>query len=997
MKRFAATLLAFIIGFSPVASLRTATALGANLIPNPSAETAANAVPTNWTKDFWGTNTRTFTLDKTTAQDGSNSLYVQLKTRTSGDAKWAHKEVSVTPSTSYTFYDYYKSNIASQVIVQTLGTNGAYTYQTLKSPAAASAWTKNEISFTTTATAKAVTVFHLIQKVGYLYTDNYFLGLTNGTAPSVPAVSITAPAANTTLSGTTTVSASATDSAGIAGVQFKLDGANLGSEDTTAPYSASWNTLSAANGAHTLTAVARSTSGTTATATAVPVTVTNIPAATVSISTPAANSTVSGTQAIAATATNAVGVQFKLDGTNLGNEVTTAPFTINWDTTTAAYGTHTLTAVARNSANVATTSASVTVQVNNVPASTVSISAPTANATVSGTIQIDAATTNTTGVQFYVDDSAYNAEDTSAPFSTTLDTTKLTNGVHNVRAVARNSVNQLVSSTTVQVTVQNIVTPPSITNLIANPSLETADPAASSKPLSWLNGGWGTNTASYTYDTTGRTGNRSVTTKITAFTSGDAKWYFAPVDITANTTYDYSHYYKSTVTTDVLAQFTDATGNNTYQYLATVAPSASWQLFGVQIKAPASAKKMTILHVLYGVGSLSLDDASLSVFTPAPTDTAVIKNGSFETASSNPNLPVGWETGSWGTNTPFFEYLNEAYSGARSVKLTMTNYVDGDAKWFFTPVSSLASGKMYRFSTHYKTNTIPKAVAQFERTDGSIIYFGMPNPQPNGTSDWQYYSDTFTVPENTKTVTVFFLLNGNGYVQMDDESIVDYTPTGFNRPLLSLTFDDGFEDNNQTVLPMTAAYGFKTTQCYDTQFVQENSTNPQLVLDFKNAGHEICSHTMTHPFLTSLNSAQLTTELKDSQSYLANLIGQPVPDFASPYGDYNEAVNNEIKKYYRSHRTVDEGFNSKDNFDIYRIRVQNILSTTTATQVASWIAQAKATNTWLVLVYHKVSNTDVGQFDSYTSDFAAQLKAISDSGITVKTYSDALDEVTAQL
>src|SRR5436190_875051 len=47
----------------------------------------------------------------------------------------------------------------------------------------------------------------------------------------------------------------------VAGVQFKLDGNNLGAEDTTAPYSVPWDTTTASNGSHTLTAVARDSLG----------------------------------------------------------------------------------------------------------------------------------------------------------------------------------------------------------------------------------------------------------------------------------------------------------------------------------------------------------------------------------------------------------------------------------------------------------------------------------------------------------------------------------------------------------------------------------------------------------------------------------------------------------------------------------------------------------------------------------------------------------------
>src|SRR2546425_1163438 len=287
-----------------------------------------------------------------------------------------------------------------------------------------------------------------------------------------PLVSITAPAAGVTVAGTVTVSANASDNVGVVGLQFKLDGVNLGAEDTVAPYSVSWNTTLATSGSHSLTAVARDAAGNTAASAAVSVTVDNTPPListvsassisstgaiitwatdkasdsqvdygpttaygsstplnsslltahavtltgllatttyhyrvksrdaagnlatsadftlttlidttppTVSMTTPAAGSTVSGTVTISASATDnmgVVGVQFKLDGANLGAEVTAAPYSTSWNTTLAANGSHTLTAVARDAAgNTATAAAvSVTVGSNSPLISTVSAS-----------------------------------------------------------------------------------------------------------------------------------------------------------------------------------------------------------------------------------------------------------------------------------------------------------------------------------------------------------------------------------------------------------------------------------------------------------------------------------------------------------------------------------------------------------------------------------------------------------------------------------------------
>src|SRR2546427_801004 len=68
-------------------------------------------------------------------------------------------------------------------------------------------------------------------------------------------VTITSPTSGSTVGGTTTVSAnvSLVGSVVVQGVQFQLDGANLGVEDTTDPYSVAWNTKTASNGSHTLT------------------------------------------------------------------------------------------------------------------------------------------------------------------------------------------------------------------------------------------------------------------------------------------------------------------------------------------------------------------------------------------------------------------------------------------------------------------------------------------------------------------------------------------------------------------------------------------------------------------------------------------------------------------------------------------------------------------------------------------------------------------------
>src|SRR6267154_1347869 len=92
-------------------------------------------------------------------------------------------------------------------------------------------------------------------------------------------VAITSPAPDSVVSDTATVSASVTitGSLTVSSVQFRLDGANLGARDTSAPYSVSWNTTATSNGSHTLTAVATDILGVQFTSSPVTVTVNNAP------------------------------------------------------------------------------------------------------------------------------------------------------------------------------------------------------------------------------------------------------------------------------------------------------------------------------------------------------------------------------------------------------------------------------------------------------------------------------------------------------------------------------------------------------------------------------------------------------------------------------------------------------------------------------------------------------------------------------------------------
>lgn len=103
-----------------------------------------------------------------------------------------------------------------------------------------------------------------------------YLATLDTTAPSP---SFTTPTTGQTLSGTISLTATATDNDTVTGVQFKVGDTNQGSEDTTSPYTTTWDTTAISDGAYTLHAVARDPSGNYATST-ISITVSNKPTVT---------------------------------------------------------------------------------------------------------------------------------------------------------------------------------------------------------------------------------------------------------------------------------------------------------------------------------------------------------------------------------------------------------------------------------------------------------------------------------------------------------------------------------------------------------------------------------------------------------------------------------------------------------------------------------------------------------------------------------------------
>ncbi len=139
-----------------------------------------------------------------------------------------------------------------------------------------------------------------------------------------------------------------------------------------------------------------------------------------------------------------------------------------------------------------------------------------------------------------------------------------------------------------------------------------------------------------------------------------------------------------------------------------------------------------------------------------------------------------------------------------------------------------------------------------------------------------------------------------------------------------ISFDDGYVNVLRHGLEPLALNGFKAVQflvagllgkCNEWDVPLGEAPEPMMdasqVRDWLAAGHDIGSHTLTHPFLTKLPLAQAREEITASRKQLEDLFGRPIEHFCYPYGDWNERVRELVQNAgYRTACTTEPGVNT---------------------------------------------------------------------------------------
>ncbi len=564
-------------------------------------------------------------------------------------------------------------------------------------------------------------------------------------------------------------------------------------------------------------------------------------------------------------------------------------------------------------------------------------------------------------------------------------------------------------------------------NLFPNGSFESGTTA----PTGWTAAkGAARNVVSFIYPSGATDGTRGAGITVTSYRSGDVFWMPATIPVSGSTEYTWSGDSKNSRPVNVIAAYVVGTGT-TYETLATVASSTAWKKVTKKFKTPAGATGVRIQHVIKGVGTLAIDNYSLQLGSttlatstpPVATTTPPIATTTPPIATTTPPIatttppiatttppiatttpptgapnlitngdlelggttPTGWTGDFWGNMSATFTYPVPGVSG-RGAKVTVNSRRSGDAKWHFNHVP-VSPSKIYRYKEAY-TSTVPTSVSiEFKKSDGSYHYEWVRDLPASPT--WSTYEQDISIPVGAVSLTVLHSVLSVGSLTIDNAVLTEITGNQFNEGLVTFVFDDGPKSVFDNARPILNAAGIKTVHPIITQYA---STSGYMSWDeiatLAAEGNEIDSHSRTHPDLTTLSPAQLTSEVAGSKSDLI-AHGITPTTFVYPLGGVNDTVKAAVQAAgYLGARGSYFGLNTTAT-DRYALFDQHVESGTTLAEVKSWIDQARADKRWLILELHEQKENG-GQFSNTPAMLQSIVDYVRSTGIRTVTLHEGV-------
>ena len=411
---------------------------------------------------------------------------------------------------------------------------------------------------------------------------------------------------------------------------------------------------------------------------------------------------------------------------------------------------------------------------------------------------------------------------------------------------------------------------------------------------------------------------------------------------------------------------------------------------------PVIASFVALYVVIVGVSLhvMNMNESNgVRAVVPVPLDTTKLKsenlvlNSKLEIEDEN-GSPVNWNKGDWGNNERKMTYGVDGFTG-KGAKVEITAYTDGDAKWYFDDVL-VTAGEQYTFKHAYLSTTETSLTVRYKLADGTYLYEGLADLKP--ATDWVENVITFVPPAEAVSLTMMHNLSGVGELTIDDQQLYLGNAFTFDKGKVTFSFDDGWIEHYEIAAPVLSEAGVNGTFYIMTgESLDDDLGTPYVNLKQTQAisdmGHEIGSHTKTHPYLSQLGTIRQIDQIKGSRQIFERE-GFQIKTIAYPYGDFDTDVQEiTAEAGYTFGRSVLRGYNDRAT-DPFALKIQQVDRMTSLEEMKGWIDKAEEDNTWLILMFHQIGDNMSEDLGVTESDFKALVKHAVEADVDVITVEE---------
>lgn len=209
------------------------------------------------------------------------------------------------------------------------------------------------------------------------------------------------------------------------------------------------------------------------------------------------------------------------------------------------------------------------------------------------------------------------------------------------------------------------------------------------------------------------------------------------------------------------------------------------------------------------------------------------------------------------------------------------------------------------------------------------------------------------------------------------------------RGIVSLCFDDGWDSQYTTGLPILEKYNYQGTNFVIPSLLGDTNYQTEAqVEEFHKKGWDIAGHNATD--LTTLDAEVVEQGVRGSSEYLRNKGFRGANIYAYPNGQNNEQVREIVRKYFPVARTINWSNQPLGYINPLRINAFSPINTTTVSVIKDRIDDAVNNGNWLILIFHRIVTSPSIGTEYSTANFEEIIDYLYDQGVEVQPISRVL-------